>query len=198
MGSQALPSPSLRTASRYFWRFKKLHFQEKESRTRMAIVWLLLFVVTTATVQTTVGTKASEREDLDLDFSVVDYIEANANATERNAKEIQKLKDASRMCQTGFTRCVSCGGNDPDGSRTKNYVKYSINFDPYFDGTPTVSMGTSELWMHTPDGEEGDSWGFFNYAQDVSASGFTAVLMQDDINIEDHGAIWIACGKVNV
>merc|ERR1711970_973737 len=210
MGQSSLTKSKTSYRLSVFSRFKDLNFQEKERRLTMAIVWLLLFAVTIATVQSTVGTEASEREDLDLNFSVVDYIEANANATEKNAKEIQrlsslsnrlsseiqKLKDAWRMCQTGRVLCTSCGGRDPDPEKTVDIVERSVQFSPHFVGTPSVSMATSYLYLSSPEGA--DSWGFESYPSSITASGFTAYLYLIDAKIETLGANWIACGKVNV
>merc|ERR1711970_341400 len=178
-------------------RFKKLNFQEKERRSTMAIIWLLLFAITTA-VQTTVATKASEREDINIDFSeITNAITAIANATERNAKKTEKLIGASRVCQTGTVSCKKCGGSDPAVGRTENTVEKAVSFYPHFAGTPTVTMATSKLFVYQ-ENAAGDSWGFDNRVESLSASGFTAVLVQDDVAISEQKANWIACGRVYV
>merc|ERR1711970_598614 len=179
-------------------RFKILNFQEKGRRSTMAIVWILLFAITSATVQTTVATKASEREDINIDFSeITNAITAIANATERNAKKIEKLIGASMMCQTGTVSCKECGGSDPAVGRTENTVEKAVYFYPYFTGTPRVTMATSKLWLNQKN-EGGDSWGFDNRVESLSATGFTAVLVQDDVAIYEQSANWIACGRVSV
>merc|ERR1711887_495714 len=163
----------------------------------MAIIWLLLFAITTA-VQTTVATKASEREDINIDFSeITNAITAIANATERNAKKIEKLIGASMMCQTGTVSCKKCGGSDPAVGRTENTVEKAVSFYPHFAGTPTVTMATSKLFVYQ-ENAAGDSWGFDNRVESLSASGFTAVLVQDDVAISEQKANWIACGRVYV
>merc|ERR1711970_449921 len=216
MGKQDIQSSLRKSESPYrlsvfLKRFKKLNFQEKERRSTMAIIWLLLFAITTA-VQTTVATKASEREDINIDFSeITNAITAIANATERNAKKIEKsigtiernakkiekLIGASRVCQTGTVSCEKCGGSDPAVGRTENTVEKAVSFYPHFAGTPTVTMATSKLFVYQ-ENAAGDSWGFDNRVESLSASGFTAVLVQDDVAISEQKANWIACGRVYV
>merc|ERR1711887_477578 len=152
----------------------------------MAIIWLLLFAITTA-VQTTVATKASELEDINIDFSeITNAITAIANATERNAKKIEesigtiernakkieKLIGASRVCQTGTVSCKKCGGSDPAVGRTENTVEKAVSFYPHFAGIPRVTMATSKLWLNQGN-EGGDSWGFDNRVERVYSTGFT-------------------------
>jgi len=132
--------------------------------------------------------EASKRENYDIDLSpITDRITALETA----------MKKASRMCQTGTVKCEGdCGGSDPDHTLTTNKKKVPVEFSPKFVEAPTVTMATSRLYMVA--GSKSDRWGFFQEVEDLSTTGFTAVLVQEDIAISWHSALWIACGKVKL
>merc|ERR1711970_142800 len=158
----------------------------------MANLFLGLVLVGIVAGESKVGkvlSKASKRENYDIDLSpITDRITALETA----------MKKASRMCQTGTVKCESdCGGKDPDGGEIfANKKKVAVEFSPKFVEAPTVNMATSQLFMTA--GGESDKWGFYQEVEDLSTTGFTAVLVQEDIAISWHSALWIACGKVKL
>jgi len=107
--------------------------------------------------------------------------------------DVYRLKEASRMCQTGYVFCKKCGFDWWSG-----YPSRKVYFSPRFAEIPEVTMATNKLWVFQNQTEEGDLWGFDNHVGDVSTTGFKAVLIQYDVAISEQWANWIACGKVTV
>jgi len=104
-------------------------------------------------------------------------------------------KSASRTCQTGEVKCEKCGGYDASSGLDLKVNKRSVQFSPAFAAAPTVNMATSRIWIE--DSGTAEWWGFSQEVRDVSATGFTAALVQEDAKIHGHAAIWIACGEID-
>jgi len=104
-------------------------------------------------------------------------------------------KSASRTCQTGEVKCEKCGGYDSNSGLDLKVNKRSVQFSPAFAAAPTVNMATSRIWIE--DSGIAEWWGFSQEVRDVSATGFTAALVQEDAKIHGHSAVWIACGEID-
>jgi len=104
-------------------------------------------------------------------------------------------KSASRTCQTGEVKCKKCGGYDAGSGLDLKVNKESVQFSPAFAAAPTVNMATSRIWIE--DSGIAEWWGFSQEVRDVSATGFTAALVQEDAKIHGHSAVWIACGEID-
>jgi len=154
----------------------------------------------------TVETSVNERiESVSTDLTYrLDTVDERVNSVETRASsneaEIASVRNSVQnlpsrggsLCQTGFTGCSDCGGEDPsDTTYTEVPKNFDVTFPTAFPGTPTVSTSLNEIHMHAPGHD--DYYGWATDPIDVTSTGFTLRVKLIDREISRFYSNWIAC-----
>jgi len=155
-----------------------------------------------ASVETNVNERI-ESVSTDLTYRL-DTVDERVNSVETRASSneaeiasvmnsVQNLpSQGGSLCQTGFTGCSDCGGEDPsDTTSTEVPKNFDVTFATAFPGIPTVSTSLNEISMHAP--EHDDYYGWATDPIDVTSTGFTLRVKLIDREISRFYSNWIAC-----
>jgi len=155
-----------------------------------------------ASVETSVNERI-ESVSTDLTYRL-DTVDERVNSVETRASSneaeiasvmnsVQNLpSQGGSLCQTGFTGCSDCGGEDPsDTTYTEVPKNFDVTFPTAFPGTPTVSTSLNEIHMHAPGHD--DYYGWATDPIDVTSTGFTLRVKLIDREISRFYSNWIAC-----
>jgi len=165
---------------------------------------LSIFVHNLGNLNSQVQYVAGQVRDVSHNVSNVEgRVDGVASSVSSVKSEVDELRESLAsaiegrvVCQTGTAGCTSCGGEDPDDTYTSTKVTRDVTFGQSFSSTPTVTLGLKGIYMHDPNNQEADNYGWDLYPDSVTTSGFVAYFDLQDYDISTLSASWVACGHM--